>query len=171
MLNKTEIDAAASGSKDYFKSDDKVSGFGFRIGRSGKKTFVFQYRNKYGRTRRIKFGDYGPWTVQKARTRASQLRNRVDMGEDPADEKAALRKTMTVGEMLERYLGQCLPAKGSKSITARKRGVDRHIRPRIGGSPVAELDNDVVQSLMNALRHKPAAANHVKAYISEYSVA
>ena len=83
------------------------------------------------------------------------------MGEDPLDEKAALRKTMTVGEMLDRYIGECLPEKGSKSIGETQRTVDRHIRPRLGRLPVPELDGDVVQSLINSLRDKPATANHV----------
>lgn len=87
--------------KDTLYWDDKVPGFGVRVGRprvdpTGKpatpvRTFIFQ-RDVRGRTRRYTIGRHGTepnradqWSVERARKRAIELLNLMVQGIDPEE--------------------------------------------------------------------------------------
>ena len=65
--------------------DTDVAGFGALVTRTGRKSFVFNYRNRVGTERRIKIGDFPTWSVSVARgnrsrtLRASSSRRRRSM--------------------------------------------------------------------------------------------
>lgn len=60
------VDQAEAGAKDYFIWDDALPGFGLRVFKSGKRSYLVQYRIK-GRTRRFTIGTHGVWTPDTAR--------------------------------------------------------------------------------------------------------
>ena len=62
------IDSPETG--QTFVWDGELRGFGVRAVPSGLKTFILQYRNSEGRSRRIVLGRYGVLTVEQARDRA-----------------------------------------------------------------------------------------------------
>ena len=59
--------------------DSEVSGLAVRVYPSGRKVFVFDWRDP--RQRRITLGAHPAWTIGKARTYASRLRLKADTGE------------------------------------------------------------------------------------------
>src|SRR5664279_1435122 len=67
-LTKRAVDALMPPEKGQtFLWDSELRGFGVRAIPSGLKTFIFQYRNAEGRSRRIVVGRYGVLTVEQAR--------------------------------------------------------------------------------------------------------
>lgn len=71
----------------YFLSGQELRGFGVKVIASGLKTFVVQYRNAQGRSRRIMIGRYGVVTVEQARREAKTVLGQIARGVDPLEEK------------------------------------------------------------------------------------
>ena len=75
QLTKRAIEALKVGtSSDQWLWDTKVNGFGIRVKPTGRKTYVVQYRNEHGRTRRFTLGQHGVLTVSQARKAALHSR-------------------------------------------------------------------------------------------------
>src|SRR5690242_17124076 len=97
-LTKRSVDALEAKGTDYFVWDDELPGFGVRVWISGRKTFVAQYR-KAGRSRRVKIGSHGALTVEEARKEARGILGDVARGENPAEDRATRRKSLTIAEL------------------------------------------------------------------------
>src|SRR5262249_14756467 len=81
------------------------AGFGVRVTAAGARSFVLDYRA--GRKqRRYTLGAYPDWTVIKALKHAKALRQEVDLGRDPQDDKEAARAPVgkTIGDVLDDYI-------------------------------------------------------------------
>jgi site-specific recombinase XerD len=148
-LTKRAVDALVPPAKGQsFLWDGELRGFGVRIIPSGLKTFILQYRNAEGRSRRIVIGRYGVLTVEKAREQAQIKLGMVAGGADPAEESAASREAINVGEVCDWYLreaeaGRILgrrnrPIKASTLAMDRSR-IETHIKPLLGGRQVRAL--------------------------------
>ena len=103
-LSKARINALEVEDKDYCVWDSTLPGFGVRVRPSGTKTFLLQYRNKFGRLRRYTLGRVGQLTLDQARDEAIRLRGGISLGNDPSDARAQLRQGDTVNELADRYL-------------------------------------------------------------------
>jgi Arm DNA-binding domain len=57
-LSKRVVDAAEPKDKDYVIWDEDLPGFGLRVFKSGKRSYVLQYRS-LGRSRRYTIGLHG----------------------------------------------------------------------------------------------------------------
>jgi Arm domain-containing DNA-binding protein len=67
-IQKRAIDALqADPDRDVFAWDNEIRGFGIRVKPSGVKTYLVQYRNADGRTRRLVLGQHGALTPKVAR--------------------------------------------------------------------------------------------------------
>jgi integrase len=146
-LTKRAVDGLGPGSPDYFVWDDELPGFGVRVWPSGRKVYVAQYRAA-GRTRRFKLGVHGVLTVEEARRLAKSALGDVARGDNPAEERATMRKSLTVKELCAVYLDAAergrIAGKGGKPKKAATLYIDRgrvarHIVPLLGTRLVRDL--------------------------------
>ncbi len=133
----------------HFVQDD-VPGFAVRVYPSGAKTFVFTYRNQYGKQRDYKIGNFPEISASAAREEAERLRGVVRNGADPNATVAELRQMNTIKEMCEQWLG--LHARQSRASweTDQKR-LERHVYPRWGTRAVPEVSTADVLKMRNEI--------------------
>jgi integrase len=145
--------------RDLFVWDNRLPGFGLRVKPGGGKSFLIQYRNRHGRSRRFTFGRYGVLTPDEARKRARQLLAAVAEGADPAADRASDRAALTVAALCDEYLakaraGQILrggKAKKGSTLTTDAGRIERHIKPLLGARAVKELTRQDVADLRDAM--------------------
>ncbi len=103
-LTKRFVDALKPVSVDTMYRDSDLKGFALRAKSSGIQTWVVQYRNKAGRTRKLALGKVGVLTPEEARQQAKDALAAASKGFDPSADRHAERADLTVGELVERYL-------------------------------------------------------------------
>ncbi len=148
-LTKRAVDALQpETNRDVFAWDSELRGFGVRVKPSGVKTFLIQYRNGEGRTRKLVLGKCGVLTPEGARDIARRNLTAVAQGEDPSADRHAARAGMTVSEVCDWYLEQARagrilgrnrrPIKASTLHMDDSR-IETHIKPLLGARLVSGL--------------------------------
>jgi integrase len=85
----------SEGRNDDIAWDVELEGFGCRVKRGPnglRRSYVVQYRNGGGRTRRVTFGSADKLTPTQARARAKQILAKVQLGHDPQLERTTRRR-------------------------------------------------------------------------------
>ncbi|MBB4402569.1 MULTISPECIES: tyrosine-type recombinase/integrase [Rhizobium/Agrobacterium group] len=164
-LTKRTIDALQPRDKDYFEWDDELAGFGVRVWPTGKKTYVAQYRAGK-QTRRFKIGSHGALTVEEARKQAKTVLGDVARGEDPQQDRATRRKSLTVKDLCDTYFaaadkglifGKRGKPKKSSTLYVDRGRANRHIIPLLGNKLVQDLTTaDVVKMMRDVTVGKTA---------------
>ena len=82
--------------------DDAIPGFAARRQKGSAVTYLLRYRTQDGRQRWHRIGRHGaPWTPDEAREEARRILGEVARGVDPAGEREAKRKALTVAELCD----------------------------------------------------------------------
>jgi len=168
-ITKRLVDAAEARQAEYFIWDSEIPGFGLRVLPSGRKGYVVQYRAGR-RSRRISLGPSTVLTCEQARNRAIAIVAAARNGADPAAERDAGRKAITVKELAERFDKEHIAIR-VKASTAKeyRRNLERFILPAIGQLTVTVtgITRADVAKFHHDLRHIPYQANRCLEVISK----
>jgi Arm DNA-binding domain len=78
-------------------------GFGVRVTAGGSRAFILNYRLR-GREHRYTIGAWPDWSALKAVREARNLRQRVDRGENPLEDRAPCPAAKTISTVLDDFI-------------------------------------------------------------------
>lgn len=93
---------------DLLVWDESLAGFGLRVGKR-RRTWLVQYRDRTGRSRRMKLGRWPTLSLAAARAKWAEALAAVECGEDPAAEGSERCQTPTLAAFAERYRAEGHP--------------------------------------------------------------
>jgi integrase len=167
-LNKRFVEGVAPGGGDIVVWDDELPGFGLRVKPSGVRSYLIQYRNSQGRSRRLTIGRHGVMTPDGARKKARQSLVDVQRGMDPLAERQAALRAPTMTELCDRYLSEHVAVHNKPRTQQEVRWIiERHIRPSLGSLKAANVTRQDVIKLHRAMGATPRHANHTLAILSK----
>ncbi len=176
-LSKRTVDALAPAAKSFIAFDATLKGFGVRVLPSGAKSWIIEYRPGGGgrsvSKRRLKLGDTFELTPSEARNAARIALSRIRLGNDPALDRLAARRQITVAALAEEFIKEHAQAK-RKSSTAREYAhvLRKIVVPAIGSRKVDMVTRSTIGRLHLTRKETPYHANKVVAVVrSMYSFA
>ena len=145
-LTKRYVDAIDT-TKPGLHWDSEITGFGINVMPSGQASYIFQYRNALGTSRRPTIGKVGSMTPDEARKAAEAMRRSVAAGLDPLEEKRERRNAATVGDLMDSYLAseKFLKEKVEKTRDIDEGRINNHLRPLLGKVKVEALTSEKVK--------------------------
>jgi integrase len=143
-LTKRVVDALRPNpaGKDVFAwdaGDGALKGFGIRMKPSGAASYLVQYRNKEGRTRRLVLGKKGTLTPDQARRLAAEALRAVAEGDDPSAERRAVRGAISVADLCDLYLADARDRIKNSTLAMDRSRIETHVKPLIGRLTVRSL--------------------------------
>ncbi len=113
-LTKRTVDAIRPSGTDAVHWDSQLTGFGLRVRRSGRKSYVVQTRVD-GRLRWFTIGRHGPLTPDGARAKALEILADARKGIDPRAARTRRGTDPTMADLCKRFLEEhvrshCKPA-------------------------------------------------------------
>jgi integrase len=168
-LTKRAVDAATTRASRYVLWDDELRGFGLRIEPSGTKTYLVRYRRGGGRSaplRQMVIGRHSVLTPDEARKEARIQLARVAQGDDPAGERSAKRKELTVRQLVERYVAEHLLTHNKATTRKEFERIARaEIVPAFGSTRVGDLTRSAIHKWHAGFASRPYQGNRCLAVL------
>jgi integrase len=143
-------------------------GFGVRVTAGGARAFILNYRLR-GREHRFTIGAWPDWSALKAAREARNLRQRVDRGENPLDDRAPAPEIKTVSKVLDDFVARYVrnnerPLRSADHIES---AFDRLVKPRIGKLGVYEVRRSYIADMLDRIEDEagPVMADRTRAYL------
>lgn len=154
-ITKATVDKATPKEADYFLWDSDLKGFGLKVAKGGRKSYVCKYRVGRGRsapTRRVTIGAHGsPWTPDAAREEAKRLLGLAANGHDPAARRAAAKAELTVKDLCGLYLERGIGGKKASTVATDRGRITRHILPLLGHLKLSQVSRHTVKGFLEAV--------------------
>ena len=167
-LTKRTVDALRPRrGQDIFHWCGELRGFGVRVKPSGVRTFLIQYRNRRGQTRRYSLGQYGRVTVEEARREAKIKLAEVARGEDPSEARRIARDARTVADLCDSYMRDAYSGrimyrgrpKKASTLKVDEGRIRRHIKPLVGKKQIDELTRRDVERFLHQVTEGATSAD------------
>ena len=143
-------------------------GFGVRVTAAGARAFVLNYRLR-GREHRFTIGAWPDWSALKAVRAARELRQRVDRGENPVEDRTPSPATASVASMLDDFVARHVRNKTQplRSADEYESAFKRLVKPRIGKLSVYEVRRSHVNKMLDEIEDSngPVMADRTLAYL------
>jgi integrase len=167
---RTMATIAADATRDIYVWDDSLAGFGLRVKPSGVASFMLQFRNAEGTSRRMTLGKVGVLAPEQARKVAREKLAEVARGHDPCADRQSARTAPTVAEVCEWYLvsaraGRLLGRRGrpikASTLEMDASRIRTHVLPLLGCWKVNSLGPDDIRDFVNAVKSGRTAKSRV----------
>lgn len=162
-ISKRTVESVSPDTKDLVVWDDKLPGFGLRVKPSGVRSYIVQYRNSYGHSKRVTIGRHMPMTAEQARDRAVAILSSARLGHDEATARRDKRIAPTISDLCSLYMKEhARQHKRAASIAADERNIRNHVVPLLGTLKVAEVSRPDIDRFKRAVSSgKTAKREHV----------
>ena len=166
-ITKRSVDAIKAGGTDTVYWDGELTGFGLRVRRSGRKSYVVQTRIA-GKLCWFTIGPHGPLNPDQARARALEILASAKKGIDPRDAEARREAEPSMADLGRRFLEEYVPVHCKPSTREEySRSVRLFVDPVIGELRVPEVQRKDIAALHHGLRDKPYQANRTLGVLSK----
>ena len=166
-ITKRSVDAIKVGGTDTVYWDGELTGFGLRVRRSGRKSYVVQTRIG-GKLCWFTIGPHGPLNPDQARARALEILACAKKGIDPRDANARREAEPSMADLGRRFLEEYVPVHCKPSTREEyRRSVRLFVDPVIGELRVPEVQRKDIAALHHGLRDKPYQANRTLGVLSK----
>jgi integrase len=155
------------GRRETFFWDVNCRGFGIRVLGSGRRSWIFQYRDEHKRTRRIALGDLSAVSLEAARAAARQHAATVTQGGNPSVQRRSRRRAASVIDLVDLYLEQVKAKQRPRSYKETERHLRRHATS-LHHERVEGVQRRDIATLLERVKKQsgPIAANRVRAALS-----
>src|SRR5262249_9925283 len=134
---------------------------------SGRRSWIYQYRDAHGRTRRMVLGDVSAVGIDAARNSARQRAASVAQGNNPSADRKKKRAAGTVLEAVEAYLSHAKERQRNRSYGETERHLRVHAAPLHHSRTETVRRGDVALLLERVAKSSgPIAANRLRAALS-----
>jgi Arm DNA-binding domain len=143
-------------------------GFGVRVTAAGARAFILNYRLR-GREYRFTIGAWPDWSALKAVREARHLRQRVDRGENPLEDRASPSGAATVASLLDDFVIRHVRNRNQplRSADEYESAFKRLVKPRIGKLGIYEVRRSHVIKMLDEIEdaNGPVMAYRTLAYV------
>jgi integrase len=152
---------------DIIQGAKAPRGFGVRVTAGGARSFVLNYRLR-GREHRLTIGAWPDWSVVKAVRWARDLRQRVDRGENPIEDRIPPPAMKTVSSVIDDFIARYVRNKENplRSADDLASAFTRLVKPRIGKIGIYELRRSDIAEMTDWIEDNagPVMADKCRAY-------
>ena len=155
------------GKAEIFFWDASCRGLGLRALSSGRRSWIYQYRDAHGQTRRMALGDVSAVSIDAARSSARKEAAKVAQGGNPSPDRKKKRTAGTVLEAVEAYLRYAKERQRTRSYKETERHLRTHAKSLHHDRTEAVRRGDIAGLLERvAGASGPVAANRLRAALS-----
>jgi hypothetical protein len=156
-LTKSAIDAASPRDEDYFLWDGELKGFGIKIAKGGRKSYVCKYRDRQWHERRRRGASPLALTAPPGRSirracRGSQDCSGLQQMAGIRPRRSRRRRSRSPSQQLcDLYMENGVGTKKASTVATDYGRIERHIKPLLGRKKVRDVTRADVKRFLQEI--------------------